>query len=78
MTDTIENLIIEQLRHIRKAVDRNAEEMSDVKMRLSSLERSTAGLHVDLAQMNYRLDMFDRRLDRIEHRLELSENPGEN
>lgn len=62
MTDNIENLMLEQLRAIRKAVDRNAEEMSDVKMRLSSLERSTAGLHVDLAQINYRLDMIEHRL----------------
>ena len=44
MTDNVENLIIEHLKHIRGRVDRIAEDMTDVKLRLSSLE--SAMVHV--------------------------------
>ena len=66
------NLVLEQLKHIRKTVDRTAADLDDLKMRVSSLERSTALLHLDLAQINYRLDNFDKRLGLIEKRLDLS------
>lgn len=68
MTD---NIILEHLKHIRKAVDGHTEELQDIKMRLSSVEQSTALLHFDIAQVNSRLDGFDRRLGKIETRLEL-------
>ena len=70
MTET-DNLILEHLRHIRDKVDKNASDMEDIKMRLSSVERSNALLHLDIAQVNYRLDGFDKRLVIIENRLEL-------
>ncbi len=70
MTET-DNLILEHLRHIRGKVDKNASDMEDIKMRLSSVERSNALLHLDIAQVNYRLDGFDKRLVIIENRLEL-------
>jgi hypothetical protein len=41
--------------------------------RVSSLEQSTAFLHVDLAQINQRLDNFDKRFQYIEIRLELDD-----
>ncbi len=44
MTDNVENVIIEHLKHIRGRVDRIAEDMTDVKLRLSSLE--SAMVHV--------------------------------
>lgn len=74
MTEEITNIVLEQLKHIRKVVDRNAEEMADLKLRVSSVERSTALLHLDIAQVNGRLDNFDKRLDRIEKRLDLKIN----
>lgn len=67
MTD----LVLEHLRHIRGKVDKNESAMDDLKMRLSSVERSNALLHLDIAQVNYRLDTFDKRLTTIENRLEL-------
>jgi len=72
VTADMTNLVLEQLKHIRKTVDRTAADLDDLKMRVSSLERSTALLHLDLAQINYRLDNFDKRLGLIEKRLDLS------
>lgn len=73
MTDETTNIVLEQLRYIRKTVDKNAEDMNDLKCRVSSLEQSTALLHVDLAHINYRLDNFDKHLDRIDKRLDLQD-----
>ena len=38
MNENVESVIIEHLRHIRGRVDRIAEDMSDIKHRMSSLE----------------------------------------
>jgi hypothetical protein len=38
MTEDVENLIVEHLRHIRGRVDRIAEDMGDLKNRMSSLK----------------------------------------
>jgi hypothetical protein len=38
MTESVENLMLEHLRHIRGRVDRLAEDMGDLKHRMSSLE----------------------------------------
>ena len=71
MTENTDSLVLEHLRYIRAKVDKNASDMEDIKMRLSSVERSNALLHLDIAQVNYRLDGFDKRLVIIESRLEL-------
>ena len=42
MTESIDSLIIEHLRHIRGRVDQIAEDMSDVKHRMTSLETAMA------------------------------------
>jgi hypothetical protein len=73
MTESTDNIILEHLRHIRRKVDLIEEKVDIHTLRLSSLEQSTAFLHVDLAQVNLRLDNFEKRLDRIEKRLDLIE-----
>jgi len=80
MTDAIENLIIDHLRHIRGRVDRIAEDMSELKLRMSGIETSmtlvkreiTAGDETD-ARQQVSLDRVIERLDRIERRPELVE-----
>ena len=80
MTDAIENLIIDHLRHIRDRVDRIAEDMSELKLRMSGIETSmtlvkreiTAGDETD-ARQQVSLDRVIERLDRIERRPELVE-----
>lgn len=58
MTESIENLIVEHLRHIRGRVDQIADDVTDLKHRMSSLEQSmvlekrevTAGDETDARQ----------------------------
>ena len=57
MTDNVDNLIVEHLRHIRGRVDQIAEDMTDIKHRMTSLGTSMA---------------LVQRIERIEKRLELS------
>ncbi len=81
MTDNVEDVIIEHLRHIRGRVDRIAEDMSDMKHRMSSLESAmvlvkrevSAGDETDVRQQ-VSLDRLLDRIDRIGRRLELIGN----
>ena len=78
MTENVENLIIEHLRHIRARVDRNAEDMSDLKLHLSSVESAmvhvkrevSSGDETD-ARQQVSLDRLADRIERIERRLDL-------
>ena len=74
MTDNIDNIVLEHLKHIRKSLESLDEKVDMLTGRVSSIEQSTAFLHVDLAQVNSRLDSFSKRLERIERRLELSDS----
>jgi chromosome segregation ATPase len=56
------------LRKIDERTERMAEDLHDVKVRMSSVE-------ANLATMNRRMDRFEERLDRIERRLELADAP---
>ena len=78
MTENVESIILEHLRHIRVRVDRNAEDMLDVKQRLSSLEQSMVHVKRELvsgdetdARQQVSLDRLADRIERIERRLEL-------
>ncbi len=78
MTENVESIILEHLRHIRGRVDRNAEDMLDMKQRMSSLEQ--AMVHVkgepafcdeSDARQQISLERLADRIERIERRLEL-------
>ena len=78
MTENVENLIVEHLRHIRGRVDRIAEDMGDLKHRMSSLESAmvlvkrevSAGDETD-ARQQVTLDRLLDSIDRIERRLDV-------
>ena len=78
MTENVENLIVEHLRHIRGRVDRIAEDVGDLKHRMSSLESAmvlvkrevSAGDETD-ARQQVSLDRLLDRIDGIERRLDL-------
>jgi len=61
-----ENIVLEHLRHIRRAVDDAREDMREVKNRLGILENQYASLST-------RLDRMDGRVERIENRLNLTD-----
>lgn len=78
MTESIENPIVEHLRHIRGRAHQIADDVTDPKHRMSSLEQSmvrvkravTAGDEAD-ARQQVSLDKWVERIQRIEKRLEL-------
>jgi uncharacterized protein (UPF0335 family) len=78
MTENVESLIVEHLRPIRGRVDRIAEDMGDLKHRMSSLESAmvlvkrevSAGDETD-ARQQVTLDRLLDRIDRIERRFDL-------
>ena len=79
MTDNVENLIVEHLRHIRGRVDQIAEDMTDIKHRMTSLEAGMALVKREVAagddtdaRQQVSLDRLVQRIERIEKRLELS------
>ena len=73
MVETVENLILEHLRHLRASADRLDERLTDMTHRVGRLETTVAQIHVVLAEHSTRFDRVDARLSRIEKRLELAE-----
>ena len=57
------------LRRIDERTERMAEDLHDLKVRMSSVE-------ANLAAMNRRMDRFEMHLERIERRLELADAPA--
>lgn len=83
MTDNVENLVLEHLRALRNELrefrTRHDQDMSDIKQRLTTLERGiggmkrdTAELYDDHARQQASIDRLAERVDRLERRLELS------
>jgi hypothetical protein len=79
MTESVENVILEHLRHIRGRVESIAEDLGDVKLRTTSLEssmvlvkREVTGADDTSARQQVSLDKLAARIDRIERRLELA------
>jgi hypothetical protein len=71
MADEPNNIVLEHLRHIRRAVDRIELDLTDVKSRVSSLELVQGQILALMGTMNQRMDRFDERLGRVERRLDL-------
>jgi uncharacterized protein YhaN len=53
MSDNMENIVLEHLRHIRSRVDQIADDMSDLKHRMSSLESAMASVKHEVANPTY-------------------------
>jgi archaellum component FlaC len=68
MTDQPDNIVLAMLRKIDQRTERMAEDLQDLKTRVTAVEEGLAGV-------NRRLDRLDHRVERIEKRLELSETP---
>ncbi len=80
MSDEPENLVLVYLRRLDAKMERMADDMQDVKQRLSALEIGQARIRQDLAELyaayagvQVRLDHIDSRFDRIERRLDLQD-----
>ncbi len=82
MTADIESLVLEHLRHIRARVDQIADDMTDMKLRMSGLESAMVLVKREIthgdettARQQVAIDRLAARVERIERRLELSEPP---
>ncbi len=78
MSDNVDNIVLEHLRHIRGRVDQIADDMSDLKHRMSSLESAMVSVKHEVAhgdetdaRQQVTLDKIIDRIQRIENRLEL-------
>ena len=82
MTADTENLVLEHLRHIRARVDQIADDVSDLKLRMSSVETGIVQMRRDVLQADetdirqqITLDKLVTRVERIEQRLNLVDQP---
>jgi archaellum component FlaC len=66
MTDEPDNVVLLLLRKIDQRTERMAEDLQDLKVRVTAVEEGLAGV-------NRRLDRLEVRVERIEKRLELSD-----
>jgi outer membrane murein-binding lipoprotein Lpp len=78
MTADPESLVLEHLRHIRARVDQIAEDVTDLKHRMTSLESGMSLVRREVAfgdetdaRQQAALDKLVSRIERIERRLEL-------
>jgi len=68
MADQPDNIVLALLRKIDQRTERMAEDLQDLKTRVTGVEEGLAGV-------NRRLDRLENRVERIEKRLELSDMP---
>lgn len=66
MVDEPNSIVLPILRKIDQRTERMAEDIQDLKVRVTSVEEGLTGV-------NRRLDRLDHRVERIEKRLELSD-----
>jgi tetrahydromethanopterin S-methyltransferase subunit G len=67
------DLVREQFSGVHSKLDRIADDVTNLKVRMSGIEAEVGYVRVALAELNSRMDRADRRLDRIESRLDLAE-----
>lgn len=77
MTENLESIILEHLRHIRKKMDALESDMADMKARMNGIEHLQRAEFFHLGEVSARhgilLEKIVARLDRMETRLELHE-----
>ena len=71
MNEKVENLVLEQLRHIRGDIGRLDERVGLLQSEVMSMRQMMAGLISQQATDGARGELLERRVDRIERRLEL-------
>ena len=78
MTNELDSLVLEHLRHIRSRVDQIAEDVTDLRHRMTSLEGAMGLVKREIAygdetdaRQQVLLDKLVARIERIERRLDL-------
>jgi outer membrane murein-binding lipoprotein Lpp len=80
--EELASVTLEHLRHIRARVDQIADDVTDLKLRMSGLEGAMVLVKREVshgdetdARQQITLDRLAARIERIERRLELSDPP---
>lgn len=73
MAESIDNLVLEHLCHIRGSVDRSEQRLDDLTLRVGRIETNIAQIHVASAEHSVRFDRLEARVARIEKRLDLAD-----
>jgi len=73
MSDEPDNIVLVHLRRIESKLDKQTEDIGDLKRRVTSLEAGVSLLHGDFAGQSIRIDRIEQRLERIGRRLDLVE-----
>jgi hypothetical protein len=68
MAEEPDSIVLVYLRRIDEKVDRLADDVRDLKVRMTAVEESVVGIH-------RRMDRLEMRIERIERRLDLVEAP---
>jgi hypothetical protein len=71
MTENVESLVLEHLKHIRGKVDLITLDIIDLKSRASATEEMLGQVITLVGGLGKRMDRFDERLARVEKRLDL-------
>jgi hypothetical protein len=71
MIEEITYVVLEHLRKIPDIQELMQSDIHDPKLRLSSVERHTGEIQVQMAGVNSRMDRVDERIGRIQRRLDL-------
>jgi archaellum component FlaC len=71
MTENVESLVLEHLKHIRGRLDIITLDIADIKSRVSNLEEMQGQLLGMMGGLGKRMDRFEERLSRVEKRLDL-------
>jgi hypothetical protein len=73
MSDQPDNMVIEQLRHIRATGDKTHAKLTEVEGHLIELRLQVAGLVREDAALYAKLAQYEARFERIEARLGLAD-----
>ncbi len=73
MAEEPDNLVLVMLRRLDGKFDRMAEEMREMKGRLTNVEIVISALVTADGRMQHAIDRMSERLDRIERRLDITE-----
>ena len=83
-SEELASVTLEHLRHIRARVDQIADDVGELKLRLSNVEAGMTRIRRDVLQADetdirqqITLDKLAARVERIEHRLDLVDQPHE-
>ena len=67
MSDQPENLTLVYLRRIDATMSRMADDLRDLKVRMTGVEEGLAGVNRRLDRLDERVDRLERRLDLVDH-----------